>query len=234
MKDESEESSGSSFILHPSSFRKAWAMQGQELRRKAVLLGVVFEGGLAVVALALGWLLDQPPLGKGFALTPAAVGLGVAASVPMIVLFLLIAHHPVGPFASLKKFFEEVIRPLFRDCTVWELALISLLAGLGEEMLFRGVLQGYAERWVGPWAALALASVVFGLFHPISLLYVALAAALGAYLGLVWMFADYNALVVIVTHAVYDFVLLVYLLRGPLAVPASPPAVVQSGKIESA
>ena len=61
-----------------------------------------------------------------------------------------------------------------------------------------------------------IASLLFGLLHPISLAYVVVAAALGAYLGLVWMYSG-NLLTVVVAHALYDFVLLVYLVRrGPL------------------
>jgi membrane protease YdiL (CAAX protease family) len=81
-------------------------------------------------------------------------------------------------------------------------------------MLFRGVVQGRLARWLGPWQGLAAASLLFGLLHPISLTYVLLAAAFGAYLGWFWMTTD-NLLAVIVTHALYDFLALVYLLRRP-------------------
>jgi membrane protease YdiL (CAAX protease family) len=94
-----------------------------------------------------------------------------------------------------------------------DLAVISALAGLGEEMLFRGVVQTLIERASGsPWLAVAAASVLFGLAHPITRTYAVLAALIGVYLG--WLFlANGNLLVPIVAHAAYDFVALVYLLR---------------------
>jgi membrane protease YdiL (CAAX protease family) len=58
----------------------------------------------------------------------------------------------------------------------------------------------------------AVTSVVFGLAHLITPLYGVLAALVSVYLG--WLFLEYENLVVpMVTHAMYDFVALVYLAR---------------------
>jgi membrane protease YdiL (CAAX protease family) len=189
-----------------------------DLRRRwgVVLIGASFEGGLAVLAWPLGWLLGQPPLADGH-WTAAGAGLGVAAALPMLVLFAAVRRWPVGGLARIQQFFDEVLRPLLGDCSLAELALLSLLAGAGEELLFRGVLQPALMRWLGPPAGLVVTSVLFGLFHPITGTYIVLAAGLGLYLGLV-AWAGGNILIVMVAHALYDFVVLVYLLR--LAPPA--------------
>jgi membrane protease YdiL (CAAX protease family) len=130
---------------------------------------------------------------------------------------------PVGPLARIKDFSEAVLREFFTSSTVLDLALISVAAGLGEEMLFRGVLQPVFARWLGPALGLFLASVLFGLLHPITLTYVVLAALVGVYLG--WLYElSGNLLVVIVTHALYDFVMLVYLTRYTLAQEEVPTA----------
>ena len=81
-------------------------------------------------------------------------------------------------------------------------------------MLFRGLIQGALGRWLGPGPGLALASLCFVLLHPITPAYVVIASLMGAYLGGVWL-ASGNLLVVIVAHALYDFVALLILLRGP-------------------
>ena len=73
------------------------------------------------------------------------------------------------------------------ECTVADLALISLLAGLGEELLFRGLIQDGLVGWLGPWPALVLTSVLFGLMHPITPGYAVLATLAGAYLGWVYL-----------------------------------------------
>jgi membrane protease YdiL (CAAX protease family) len=101
-----------------------------------------------------------------------------------------------------------------------DLALLSLVAGIGEELLCRGVLQPVLGRWLGPAFGLAAASLLFGLLHPVSWLYIVLAGLLGAYLGFLYL-ATGNLLGPIVAHALYDFVVLVYIVRRPLP-PAEP------------
>ncbi len=66
----------------------------------------------------------------------------------------------------------------------------------------------------GAWTGLAVASVVFGLLHAVTPTYAVLAALIGVYLGGLWQVTG-NILTPIVTHALYDFLLLVYLLAGP-------------------
>ena len=92
---------------------------------------------------------------------------------------------------------------------------ISLLAGLGEEILFRGVSQEAFTGWFNVWVGVLMASVLFGLMHSITFTYVLLATLMGAYLGCVWLWADHNLLVIVLTHALYDFLVLLWLLRGP-------------------
>jgi membrane protease YdiL (CAAX protease family) len=184
---------------------------GGNCRGRLVLLAVVFEGGLAGLAWVLGWLIGQPAL-EHFSWDARDAGLGFAACLPMLLLLYLIVRWPLGPLAGVKHFFDEVARPLFGPCTLLELAMISLLAGLGEEMLFRGVLQGALARWLGPLAGLLLTSLFFGLAHPITATYAVIAFLMGLYLGGLLMAAG-NLLVPIEAHALYDFLALVYLLR---------------------
>jgi uncharacterized protein len=176
-----------------------------------VILAILFEGALAPLAVLLGWLLERPAL-TGFAWNVEDAALGAIAILPMLGLFLLGQTWPVGPFRSIKRFFDEEARPVLGDCTWPDLALISLAAGVGEEMLFRGVFQGVLIRWLGPALGWGAASVLFGLLHPITLGYIVVAGLMGAYLGGIWLFNG-NLLTVMVAHALYDFIALVILLR---------------------
>ena len=187
---------------------------GSTQRQMVVLLAVFVEGGMIVLALALGWLLGQPPL-RQFRWDGRAALWGVAGAVPPLVLGLLALRWPIGPLRRIKRFGDEVVRPLMAPCSVIDLVGISVLAGLGEEMLFRGVFQGAFARWLHPWAALALASVLFGVLHAVTLGYAVLAAVMGAYLGWLWTFTDNNLLAPATTHALYDLVVLLFILRGP-------------------
>ena len=102
-----------------------------------------------------------------------------------------------------------------------QLAVISLLAGFCEESLFRAVVQGGLTGALGMKAALAVASILFGLCHLVNGASAVIATFIGLYLGLLWSFTG-NLLVPMVTHGVYDFAALIYLLRIRSAPPNQP------------
>jgi len=183
--------------------------------RGLVLMAVVFEGGLGVLAVGLGWLLDDPPLER-VRWTAESLTWGAAAAVPLAGLLWICVRVPFGPLRDLVRVVDEFLVPLFRHCRMLELAVISALAGVGEELLFRGVIQEAIAGWVGgssgPWVGLAAAAVLFGLAHLITPTYAVLAGLMGLYLGWLWIDTA-NLLVPITAHALYDFLALVYLAK---------------------
>jgi hypothetical protein len=181
-------------------------------RARVLTLAVLVEGGLAVAAVLLGWFLRQPPL-ETLAPDGTAALVGVAATLPLVLAFLALVYWPAKPAESIRRFSLDVLCPMLAPCTVGDLAAIALLAGVGEEMLFRGTLQAVFTRG-GPWAGLAAASLLFGLLHAVTPAYAVLATLMGAYLGWLWQRTG-NLLTPIVAHSLYDFFALVYLLAGP-------------------
>lgn len=178
---------------------------------RVVRLAVIFEAGLALVAVAAGGVLRRP-LWDQLNCHPADLTWGVAASAPMLVALALMIRYPIGPLRQLLELTRTLIVPMFRGCTLAELALVSALAGIGEELLFRGVgQQALAER-LGPVAGVTIASLAFGLVHAVTTTYAVLATLVGAYLGIVCL-ATGNLIAPIVAHAVYDFVALWILVR---------------------
>ena len=73
-------------------------------------------------------------------------------------MFLAMLRWPVGPLARVKKFCDNEVVPLLEKSSWSEIALISLSAGVGEEMLFRGVIQTSIASWLGVAWGLVLAS----------------------------------------------------------------------------
>lgn len=180
-------------------------------RGEVLRLAFLCEAGLATLALAGGWLFGQPVWASiGWEID--GLGWGLGACLPMLLLFFLCLRWPVGPMGSIKQFAENIIQPLFGTCTLLDLAVICTLAGFGEEMLFRGLLQPLLASWLGWWPGILMAAVIFGLAHSISLAYVALATLMGLYLSWLWHASD-NLLAPIVAHGVYDFLALVWLTR---------------------
>ncbi len=180
--------------------------------RLLVAAAVTCEGALAIAALILGLFLERPPMSQ-FEWTVPAIGRGILYAGPPACMLVLITWFPFGPLQQLDALVRERLVPLFRPCTLAQLLVICLVAGFGEEMLFRGAIQQGIEQWtLSQPAALAVASALFGLAHPITPAYAVLAAVMGAYLGWLWL-ATGNLLVPTVAHAAYDFVALVYLIH---------------------
>jgi hypothetical protein len=183
--------------------------------RNFALVAACFEGGLAVLAVGLGWLLGRAPLQTLHWTWPDA-GWGAAAVLPPLGILWLCVKCPWRPLAEIIRVIDEVLVPLFENCRLSEFAVIAALAGLGEELLFRGVIQTAVAEWVGGnlgvWVGLAAAGLLFGLGHAVTFTYVLLAGLIGLYLGGIWL-ATGNLLVPMLAHAGYDFLALVYLVN---------------------
>jgi membrane protease YdiL (CAAX protease family) len=174
-------------------------------------LAVVGEAGLLVLAWALGrWLGILP--GDRLYLTSAALFMGVAAAVPLLLGLRWALTTSLEPVRHVVQLVQDQLGPVLASRSSVELALLATLAGVAEEVLFRGVLQVGFSRVVSSGAALVLASAVFGLAHFLTRTYALLAGVAGLYLGaLFWM--QGNLLVPIVAHSLYDFFALTLLVR---------------------
>lgn len=179
------------------------------------LWAAAFEGGVGLAAIALGWLLGFRPLallswsGRGLAW-------GAAAGVVPLAVVGLWVRFPLGPMRNLVRLVDESVAPLFGECNLIDMAGIALLAGIGEELAFRGLLQAGLAHWMGGHAGmlvgLVTAALLFALLHWLSAAYALLAGLIGLYLGGLLIVSG-NLLVPMTAHAVYDFVMLVYLVR---------------------
>ena len=187
---------------------------------------VAIEGGLGVVAVGLGWLIGYPPADAIPQWGAAHFACGVLAAVPMLAGLAVLVRVPWRPFVELRRVIDELVVPLFKEVRLGGLAVIAGLAGLGEEMLFRGVVQRALAGWIGGlagiWIGLAVTALLFGLGHAITKTYFAVAALMGLYLGGL-LLATNNLLVPITAHAVYDFLALVYLVRAGTCVETKRP-----------
>lgn len=193
----------------------------RQASRQFVLVGTLAECGLGLIALFLAWLFGIP-LRDQFQWNLADVGKGVLATIPMLCVLVLVEFAPGRSFQRLRAIVDLLIGPLIRSVSPAELALLSLAAGLGEEVFFRGFIQGGLQQlfpdhglalampWEGPALAIVIGGIFFGLAHPLSPSYIVLTMLLGIYLGVLF-YGTGNLLIPIVAHTAYDFIALVYL-----------------------
>ena len=164
-----------------------------------------------LVALAVGAMVHVAPFAT---LTWNLRGLaaGIAATAPLLLLLAWCLRTRFGPIARLVRAVEERAAPLFLGSSAAAIGLVAALAGIGEEALFRGIIQTGLLAHLPAWAAVSVTAAAFGAAHAMTLAYAMLAALVGGYLG--WLhLASGNLLVPILAHALYDFVALRLLLR---------------------
>jgi CAAX protease family protein len=180
-------------------------MRTQSLERRQFLrLALIVEGGLIVLAWGLSWLLDVP-LAPLLGWEPDAMAWGIGATLPLCLLFGAAYWRPLGSYRRIKDFLLESLGPSIAACRWYELLLVAALAGIGEELLFRGVLQTWMESW-GYIPSLIVSNIVFALCHAITATYIVLAFAMGLFLGLLRDApAERSLLAPILTHGLYDF-----------------------------
>jgi uncharacterized protein len=175
------------------------------------VLGSVVELSLLALAVLIGMALGIPVL-QQMRWVPAHALIGVVAILPPFVLFLwsLRSKHPW--LVEHRAVVDHLVSSVFSHWSLMQLAVISLLAGLCEEALFRGALQGALLPHVGAIPAMLVAGLVFGLLHRITWIYALLATAIGVYFGALWLWTG-NLLTPVLAHALYDFAALLWFLK---------------------
>lgn len=125
-----------------------------QLRR--LILRVVLGSFVVELLLAEAWLrLARDSSVVGLLLQPTGLVPSLLAGLALGAAVALASRFFFSTFA--RRLTEDLFVPLFGHTARGDVALLSLLPGLGEEILFRGVLQ--------PEIGLLAASLVFGLMH---------------------------------------------------------------------
>ena len=205
--------------------------QGFPSPKRLLQLGFYIEGGCLLAALVLGSLgfCDaNQPLGDFFRLDyRATISWTIGGLLATFVIAATILYIPLRPFREFRDFVNHFLSPVFEPFSLGQIALLSASAGIGEEMLFRWCLQGGLQTvfagWFGAVGALCVASVVFGLCHAMSLMYVVAASLIGGLLGTIMLLSG-SVVPAILTHAIYDFVAILILRQSGRANAKRAPA----------
>ncbi|MFP3943231.1 MAG: CPBP family intramembrane glutamic endopeptidase [Alphaproteobacteria bacterium] len=170
---------------------------------------ILFETFLLAVAIALAlwWNIDLP---GSMELTQTAVLLGAGAAIVPNLALALGAGSPW--MKDLQERTAAMMRRVFGGRPGAGAALAVAYGGVAEELLFRGVLVPALSLYMSPWLAVVLVGLGFGLLHPVSRLYVALAALLGIFWGALFLWTD-NLLVPVIAHALNNVIAMLYYSR---------------------
>lgn len=198
-------------------------------KQQFAAIAFTFEAALGFLAVLVGRGLGFDPLqtlglDKPTGELAVACLWGALASLPLLIGLVILDHMP-SVLGDFKEKVSSLVLPLFQGLSLVEVAAISVAAGFGEELLFRGLVQGGLQAWIDQplgWAlALAVASAVFGACHWLNATYAILATGVGIYLGGLFLFVD-DLAAPIIAHGLYDFVAIIYLTRVSRQ-PAEPP-----------
>lgn len=174
-------------------------------RNNFINIAFWFEGSLIGVAWFIGWLVGINPIAD---LSVGSISLfwGIVGTIPLFLLFLLFYQYPVGPLYSIKKSLLDILGPFLSTCKWYDLVILAIVAGISEEVLFRGVLQPWLEEDFGLFGGVILSNVIFGLLHWITPMYALLAGLIGIYLAYMMdITGARNLLTPIIIHGLYDY-----------------------------
>ncbi|MGH7564897.1 MAG: lysostaphin resistance A-like protein [Gemmatimonadota bacterium] len=180
-------------------------------RGRSLAVALVFEGGLLVLAFVLGLVTGTAPF-RLLHFSVPGVTVGVLAGLGLFGILAPATRSGWPPIARLEEIVREFVAQFFARATLLDLALVSALAGIAEEALFRGVLQVALLGVVGTVPAVGIAAALFGLAHFITPTYAIAATMIGTLLGALLVTTG-DLAAPIVAHALYDFLALTWLVR---------------------
>ncbi len=181
-------------------------------RHVVVRLAAIGEGIL--IALSLVWLYGRglPIVGE---LSITTLGVAVLFTLPLIAVNGFLFLGPNGhrlQHPAWQTFATRCIRPLCAELTPLPALAVATLAGLGEELAFRGVLLTELRPLLGDWGAVVVSGIAFGWVHflglwrdflPVVVVY----CLFGIVLGAIYLITT-NLILMVIIHALYDFVVI--------------------------
>lgn len=181
--------------------------QAVEFRQALLSSSMVLAIGLAA------YLFFRPSITLLGNLGWSSVAFGVLGGALTYLVVFIITRQYLLSLRSMRDLML-MLSSLFRNFSWPAIIFISAMAGISEELLLRGLLQHYLVEFTNPAFGIIVASLVFGLMHYLSRLYVVVTFALGLAFGVAYHVSD-SLLLVIIAHAVYDVLAFALLVKYP-------------------
>ncbi len=133
---------------------------------------------------------------------------GLIASIPLLSGLFILRRSNAGWAHRLWDVPLDLLGPALARGTQPGFLCIAIMAGVSEELIFRGLLQS----WLLPTSlllALVVPNIAFGLLHYVNAVYAAAAGFTGLYFSILVQFVPEASLFsVMVAHAFYDYIAL--------------------------
>lgn len=181
--------------------------------REDNLFALMLVGTVMMLPLAFGLaaLLETPFPGE-VRLEAVSITIGLIAIAPMAGLLWWVMRSALPAIVRFREQQITMFAEMGFRLSPLRIALIAAAAGVCEETLFRGVLQGYLTKHAPAIIAIVVPNILFAALHARSAIYALLAGVIGVWLGALY-WATGNLLAPIIAHAVYDLIALVVTAR---------------------
>jgi len=149
-----------------------------------------------------------------------SIPLGVVIAIAIFYVPVVLISHRLLRLNAFYNLMQD-LHFMTRDLSWFQIIVLSVLAGVGEELLFRGFAQSWLLGAIGVYTAIVLTSFVFGMLHAMTLYYFLFAFTLSLGFGVVFQ-ASESMLLVVTIHAVYDVIALGVIAKYPQYVGVAP------------
>jgi membrane protease YdiL (CAAX protease family) len=181
--------------------------------RKISFLGVA-SSQLIIVAIGLGLISQENVVWQVWGFSPWVDILLALMAAFLTYGFMYFLYLYGGAFSKRLVADVQKITLYFSGYSWFKIGCVALLAGVGEELLFRVGLQALLTNYVSIYLAIFIPALVFGLLHFLSWPYFISATLMGLVFGVVYHFTQ-SVMLVIVWHAVYDLIALGVIIKYP-------------------
>ncbi len=177
-----------------------------------------FEASLIFLAVILGWIANINPF-ENIHFSENAVIYGVFGTLPLLLMFYAMEIMPITSVQKIRLILIETLGPSLHQCNWADLFVLASIAGISEEILFRGIIQPWIELSWGMGVGLIASNIIFGLVHAVTPLYAILATGVGIFLGVSLDYGgERNLLTPIVIHGLYDFLAFLAIMKSYRAI----------------
>lgn len=138
---------------------------------------------------------------------------GITAGVLVFLCVLIVTRSDTVVGAALRKDIQKT-SVVVASFSLPAIFAISVAAGICEELLFRGFIQGWLSGNFHYAVGIGAGAIVFGWMHPGSKATFIFTSLYGLLFGMAYHWTE-SVIFIIVWHATYDFVALLFLVKAP-------------------